>query len=106
VIEMADADAQAKETVAKSNEVKAKQVEQAYHPSTPTPTQEENDLAVVGVHTDEHADDGSGPSPQFEMVNTAHEKHTKQSEAHKPSGGSYQTRAATPARETPKPQQS
>jgi hypothetical protein len=40
------------------------------------------------------------------MVNTAHEKHTKQSEAQKPAGGSYQTRAATPARETPKPQQS
>ena len=104
---MADAaETQAKETVAKSNEVKAHQVEQAYHASTPTPTQEENDLAALGVHTDEHADDGSGPSPQFEMVNVARdEKKTKQSEAHKPSGGNYQTRAATPTREAPKPQQ-
>jgi hypothetical protein len=102
---MADAEAQAKETLAKSNEVKAKSVEDAYaHGGTPTPTQEENDLAALGVHTDEHADDGSGPSPQFEMVNTAHEKKTKQSEANKPAGGGYQTRAATPARETPKQQ--
>ena len=104
---MADAEAQAKETVAKSNEVKAHQVEQAYRPSTPTPTQEENDLAALGVHTDEHADDGSGPSPQFEMVNVAHDKKTKQSEANKPSGGSYQTRnsAAAAQRETPTPHQ-
>jgi hypothetical protein len=103
---MADAqEAQAKKQVEEANEVKAHQVEQAYHPSTPTPTQLENDMAALGVHTDEHADDGSGPSPQFEMVNTAHEKKTKQSEAHKPSGGNYQTRAATPTREAPKPQQ-
>jgi hypothetical protein len=100
---MADADAQAKEQLAKSNKEKERSVEDAYaHGGTPTPTQEENDLAALGVHTDEHADDGSGPSPQFKMVNTAHE--TKQSEAHKPAGGGYSTRAAAPARETPKQQ--
>lgn len=98
---MSDANAQAKETLAKSNEVKARGVEEAYHPSTPTPTQEENDLAALGAQTDEHADDGSGPSPEFKLVNTAR---TKQSEASKPSGGNYQTRAAAPARETPKQQ--
>jgi hypothetical protein len=102
---MADANAQAKEQLAKSNEAKAKSVEDAYaHGGTPTPTQEENDLAALGVHTDEHADDGSGPSPQFKMVNTAN---NKQSEANKPSGGGYSTRAATakePTRETPKQQ--
>lgn len=27
----------------------------------PTPTQEENDLAMLGVHIIEHEDDGSGP---------------------------------------------
>jgi hypothetical protein len=100
---MADANAQAKEQLAKSNKEKEKIVEQAYaHGGTPTPTQEENDLAALGVHTDEHADDGSGPSPEFALVNTAH---TKQSEAHKPTSGSgsYQTRAATP-RESAKPQ--
>jgi hypothetical protein len=99
---MADATAQAKEQLAKSNEAKAKSVEDVYaHGGTPTPTQEENDLAALGFTTDEHADDGSGPSPEFKMVNTAR---TKQSEASKPSGGGYQTRAAAPAKETPKPQ--
>jgi len=30
--------------------------------SNPTPTQEENDLARLGVHVDEKEDDGSGPT--------------------------------------------
>lgn len=30
--------------------------------SKPTPTQEENDLARLGVHVDEKEDDGSGPT--------------------------------------------
>jgi hypothetical protein len=100
---MADAEAQAKEQLAKSNELKAKSVEQAYaHGGTPTPTQEENDLAALGVHTDEHADDGSGPSPEFQMVNVAHPDHkAKQAEGHKPAGGNQTRPAATPARETP-----
>ena|SRR5215831_8361659 len=29
----------------------------------PTPTQEENDLAMHGAHILEHEDDGSGPDP-------------------------------------------
>jgi hypothetical protein len=29
----------------------------------PTPTQEENDLAMCGAHILEHEDDGSGPDP-------------------------------------------
>jgi hypothetical protein len=52
----------------------------------PTPTQQENDLAACGAHFHEHEADGSDPDP-FQ---------TKQSEAAKPSGGSYQTRQATP----------
>jgi hypothetical protein len=97
---MADATALAKEQQAKGAEQKAKSVEEAYgHQGTPTPTQEECDLAKLGVPLETHADDGSGPSPEFKLVNIA-----KQSEANKPSGGGYQTRAATPARETPKQQ--
>src|SRR3954470_15174630 len=94
MIIMADAEAQAREQLAKSNEVKAKIVEEAYgHGGTPTPTQEENDLAALGVHTDEHEDDGSGPSPEFKLVNTASANHrTKQSDASKPASN-YQTRA-------------
>ena len=88
-----EATAQAKEQATKSAEAKAKSVEEAYaHHGTPTPTQEECDLAALGAPPDKHADDGSGPSPEFTMVNTAN----KQSEASKPSGG-YQTRAAAPA---------
>ena len=90
---MADAEAQAKEQVAKSNEVKAKQVEQAYHASTPTPTQEENDLAAEGAHILEHEHDGSDPDPHVE----ARTARSKTSEAKKPATqGSYQTRQAAP----------
>ena len=97
---MADATAQAKEQQAKGAELKQKSVEEAYgHQGKPTPTQEENDLAKLGVTLEEHEDDGSGPSPEWKTTIT------RQSEAKKPSGGGYQTRAATPApRETPKPQ--
>jgi hypothetical protein len=52
----------------------------------PTPTQEENDLAAMGVHVLEHEPDGS-PDPN--------EAQTKQAEAGK--RGNYQTRTATPS---------
>jgi hypothetical protein len=52
----------------------------------PTPTQEENDLAAMGVHLMEHEHDGSADP---------NEPQTKQAEAGK--RGSYQTRATTPA---------
>jgi hypothetical protein len=96
---MADATAQAKEQQAKGAEAKAKSVEEAYaHQGKPTPTQEECDLAKLGVALEEHEDDGSGPSPQIKTVIT------RQSEAKKPEGsGNYQTRTATPARETKEP---
>lgn len=54
----------------------------------PTPTQEENDKAILGVHVIEHEDDGSGPDPNQRSV-----------EAGKP--GSYQTRQTSPSRQTP-----
>jgi hypothetical protein len=57
--------------------------------STPTPTQEEHDLAKLGAPPHEHEDDGSGPDP--------HDVYAKQVEANKPGGG-YSTRQATPAR--------
>jgi hypothetical protein len=52
----------------------------------PTPTQEENDLAAMGVHVLEHEPDGS-PDPN--------EAQTKQAEAGK--RGNYQTRTANPS---------
>jgi hypothetical protein len=53
----------------------------------PTPTQEENDLAMMGVHMDEHEADGSGPDPY----------QTKEVEAKKPVG-TYPTRAVESSR--------
>ena len=52
----------------------------------PTPTQEEADLAALGVYLPEHEDDGSGPEPGS--------PENKQAEAGK--RGSYKTRTATP----------
>jgi hypothetical protein len=58
-------------------------------PSKPTPTQEENDLAVSGVHVMEHEEDGSPPDPMG-----VDPLKNKQSEA-KPAAarGGYATRA-------------
>ena len=56
----------------------------------PTPTQEENDLAAMGLHLGEHEDDGSGPDPNVPA--------SKQSEAKPAAKGGYQTRTATPTR--------
>ena len=91
---MADATAQAKETQKKNAELKQKSVEEAYgRQGKPTPTQEECDLAVLGVPIEEHEDDGSGPSPEFKLVNTADVK-TRSPRRSKPlGGGNYQTRA-------------
>jgi hypothetical protein len=97
---MADATQQAKELQAKGAEDKQKAVKEAYaYQGKPTPTQEECDLAKLGVPLDEHEDDGSGPSPQFRTVIT------RESEPAKNTGdaGKYQTRTTTPAntKETP-----
>lgn len=88
---MADAQgtAQQKQLVKDGAEAKAKSVEDAKQATSgkPTPTQEENDLAKVGIPVETHEDDGSGPEPG----NPATKKHA---EAGKP--GAYQTRASTP----------
>jgi hypothetical protein len=54
----------------------------------PTPTQRENDLAMLGQHVVEKEDDGSGPDLAVRAV---------EAEASKPAAA-YQTRQATPAR--------
>jgi len=87
---MADATAQAKEQQKKGAEAKQKSVEAANPAGVkPTPTQEENDLAALGVHVDPHEEDGSGPEPELRVVRT------RQSDA-KPSGVGYSTRSSTP----------
>jgi hypothetical protein len=55
----------------------------------PTPTQEENDLAMLGGTFIEHEDDGSGPDPNI----------VKSLEGRP--AAPYQTRAAAPAQHRP-----
>ena len=74
----------------------------------PTPTQEENDLAAMGVHVAEHEPDGS-PEQETAYIypdQLRRDPQHKQGEAKKPSqqGGQYQTRQAQPA--PPKPAES
>jgi hypothetical protein len=92
--------ADAKEVAAKSAEDKRKTVDEFNaQQGKPTPTQEECDLAMLGVPFETHEDDGSGPSPEYRMTRV-----NRQSEAQKPTGGSYTTRSAAPAaKEPPKP---
>jgi hypothetical protein len=79
----------AKKALAEGKDVRAKQEEQraAVMKGKPTPTQEENDIAILGGHPELEAD-GSGPDP--------HNFSQRQVEAGKPGAG-YQTRAAAPA---------
>ena len=68
--------------------------------SKPTPTQEENDLAAMGVHVMDKEPDGSDeqPSPEAQMAEheAQHGKstHTKQSEPKPTPKGGYQTRTS------------
>lgn len=96
----------AKKTIADSKEARAKSDEQRekLSKSTPTPSQDENDLAAVGAHVHEKADDGSGPDPEVVKAQERDKeikkqrearRESRQSEADKPSGGGYQTRQST-----------
>jgi hypothetical protein len=89
---MADAHAEAKAAVKASSEAKAKAVEESTkNMGKPTPTQEENDLAKLGVPIETHEDDGSGPQPEYRLVKSVEP-------APKQGGAGYQTRAAAPAK--------
>jgi hypothetical protein len=101
-----------RKVLADNKEARAKSDEQreAMAKGTPTPTQEENDMAAVGAHVLDKQDDGSGPDRAIEenkkkqeAAKAEREKQrggaqheTRQSEADKPSTGGYQTRQATP----------
>lgn len=64
----------------------AKERAKAASDTTPTPTQEECDLAAMGVYLPEHEDDGSGEDPNVPQA--------KQLEAGK-SKASYSTKSAS-----------
>ena len=89
---MADTDEQttaAKKKLAEDRDARSKATKDMSG-AKPTPTQEENDLAAMGLHVGEHEDDGSGPDPNAAA--------TKQSEAKPAAKGGYQTRTAAPTR--------
>ncbi len=92
----ADKDRQenAKKVIAEQRQAREAAAKEAPEAGKPTPTQEENDLAVMGVHVPEHEPDGSPEQDQ-----SFPPKQTKQSEAKKPAAqpGGYQTRASRPA---------
>ncbi|BBZ93100.1 hypothetical protein BRDID11004_60010 [Bradyrhizobium diazoefficiens] len=71
-----------------------------YSKVKPTPTQEENDLAVSGVHLPEHEADGSQEQPPQAENKQQQEHHrtreTKPAATHQ-QRGDYATRAQTPA---------
>jgi hypothetical protein len=65
----------------------------------PTPTQEENDLAVLGAHFHEHEPDGSDLDPNVTL-----NKKNLEPESKKPgSPAEYKTRQAQPATTPSKP---
>jgi hypothetical protein len=86
--------AAAKEQLAKQNEERRKAIEEAakrMESGKPTPTQEENDLARLGVGFETHEDDGSGPEVKMVMTRAVEP-------AAKPAAQTYQTRQAQPAK--------
>jgi hypothetical protein len=100
-----DAEAEVKEAQAEKESRNAEVMERQ-NKSKPTPTQEENDLASAGIHTDTHEYDGSPPQGNTPEEAVAAAKHYKQPEDSAYVGakqmesgksGQYKTRASRPA---------
>jgi hypothetical protein len=116
-----DQDRRNKETADKTAKEVQERVAKAYEIETPTPTQMENDLAKLSAMNmgtipegggDPQSQHGGMPKPgdsgwiepdRRSFPEGSDKKKDKQSEADKPQSGSYQTRAATPARDNATP---
>ncbi|WP_028164117.1 hypothetical protein [Bradyrhizobium elkanii] len=90
----------AKKKLAEAREARDKESERMAK-AKPTPTQEENDLARLGVYVGEHEDDGSGPDPHQPGAARKPVDHQKrQVEADRSAQRSpYSTRASSPSHE-------
>jgi hypothetical protein len=119
----AEIDRHNKDSVEKTNKEVQERVAKAYEIEQPTPTQMENDLAKLSAMNMGEIPNGGGdpqstiqhggmPKPGdsgWVSPDTRHqhegsaEAKKKQSEADKPAGGGYQTRAAAPARDNATP---
>lgn len=87
----------AKKIIAEQRHAREQAAKEAPEAPKPTPTQEENDMAAMGVHLAEHEPDGSPEQDQNYLSQSPHDRQHKQSEARKPANtGQYATRAATP----------
>jgi hypothetical protein len=91
----------AKKKIAEHKSAREQQVKDAPEQGKPTPTQEENDLAAMGVHVLEKEPDGSAEQQPFAetlLHGSKHDKehHDKQASAKTPTP-SYQTRQSRPA---------
>jgi hypothetical protein len=85
----------AKEQIAKERDERKKaQAQQGVQGSTPTPTQEENDMAAMGVVVDPKQDDGSGPEQPPVLATRMLGPNPS---------GAYQTRQQEPARQPAQP---
>jgi hypothetical protein len=93
--QQADAKEAATKKLAEQKAAREAAVKNAPPEGKPTPTQEENDQAALGVHVIEKEPDGS---PEEGVgAQTKHGHTTKVSEPGKPAGGGYQTRTSRPA---------
>lgn len=94
-----DQTAVAKEQLAKQSEAQKKVNDEAnkrMEGSTPTPTQEEVDLARLGAPPEKLADDGSGPEPKVILT----QRVVEPAEG-KPASAGYQTRQLPPKEKQP-----
>jgi len=82
----------ARKKIAEQKSAREAQAKEAPVEGKPTPTQEENDLAAMGVHVIDKEPDGSPEQPQGMQ--------TKQEQARKPAaaGQTYPTRSMSPAK--------
>jgi hypothetical protein len=92
----------AKKKIAEQQQAREAATRDAPEAGKPTPTQEENDMAAMGVHVIDHEPDGSPvQDPNAPLGQQQHQ--TRQVEARKPAqsgqsgqAGTYNTRQQTP----------
>lgn len=92
----------AKKVIAEQRQAREARMAETPEAGKPTPTQEENDLAAMGVHLPEHEPDGSPEQDPNYLSQNPLDRQRKQSEAKRPATqpGGYQTRQSRPAEST------
>jgi hypothetical protein len=71
-------EADAKKVIQEQRAARAKAIEEGAPKGKPTPTQDENDLAALGVPVERHEDDGSGPDEPLMLTRQAQPERTGQ----------------------------